>query len=137
MNIMNESQEKGNEFDGSIEKFFNRFKMGAILRKTGATKLKGITTYVLVMFLLKLVFKQKNFYTIITSERDSLPFEKDAVYRFLGDSSVRWEELVPSLSAAVIPIIDDLTSKERRCALVIDDSPYYCDRSKKVELLSR
>ena len=137
MNIMNESQEKGNEFDGRIDIFFNRFKIRQILQKIGATKIKGITTCVLVLFLLKLVFNQKSFYQIIMSERESLSFEKDAIYRFLGNSSVKWEELVPSLSAAVIPVIDDLTSEERLCALIVDDSPYYRDRSKKVELLSR
>ena len=137
MNIMQWNEEKSNDFDGRIEGFFKRFKLGAILRKIGATKEKGIAGYVLVVFLLKLVFSQKNFYRTFTSERESLPFGKDAVYRLLCESSVKWEQLVPSVSSSVIPSIDNLTSKERRSALIIDDTPYYRDRSKKVELLSR
>ena len=137
MNIMNDCQEKGNEFNDKIEKFFKRFKINTILRKIGAAKMKGTASCLLMVFVLKLVFTQKNFYRTLTNERESLPFEKDAVYRFLGNSSAKWEELVPSLACVVIPVIDDLTSKERRSALIIDDSPYYRDRSKKVELLSR
>jgi len=64
---------------------------------------------VLFSFLLKLVFTQKNFYTTFTSERETLPFEKDAVYRFMSEPSARREELVPKVSSAVIPVIDDLT----------------------------
>ena len=137
MNIMNDNQEKDNEFNGRIEVFFKRFKLSTILRKIGATKTKGVSSCLVVVFVLKLVFSQNNFYRIFTSERESLPFEKDAVYRFLGNSSIKWENMVPTLANAVIPTIDDLTSKERRSALILDDSPYYRDRSKKVELLSR
>jgi len=34
-------------------------------------------------------------------------------------------------------VVDKLTSDERKSVLIIDDSPYYRDRSKKVEFLSR
>ena len=137
MNIMNDCQGKGNEVNDKIEEFFKRFKINRILRKIGAMKMKGVETCLLMVFVLKLVFMQKNFYRLFTDERGALPFEKDAVYRFLGDSSAKWEELVPSLASSVIPIIDDLTSEKRRSALIIDDSPYYRDRSKKVGMLSR
>jgi len=137
MNIMNEHEEKSNELDVRIELFFKRFKLRRIIQEIGATKTKGIPAYLIVVFILKLVFIQKNFYRIFTSERESMQFGKDAVYRLLCEPSVKWEEMVPAVSSAVIPVIDDLTSKERRSALIIDDSPYYRDRSKKVELLSR
>jgi hypothetical protein len=137
MTIMPEGQSKDKVIDGRIERFFIRFKINAILRNINATKKKGVVTCLLFSFLLKLVFTQKNFFATFTSERETLPFEKDCVYRLLGDSSVRWENLVPQVSYAIIPIIDDLTSDKRRSALIIDDSPYYRNRSKKVELLSR
>jgi hypothetical protein len=66
-----------------------------------------------------------------------MSFGKDVIYRFLDRSQVRWEEFIPNLAAAVIPEVARLTSEDRRSAWVIDDSPYYRDRSKKVELLSR
>ena len=137
MNIMNDFQEKSNEIDDRITRFFERFKISTVLRKTGATKTKGVESRLLVVFVFRLVFSHKNFYRTFTDERESMLFGKDAVYRLLGDSSVKWEELVPSLASSVIPIVNDLTSKNRRSALIIDDSPLYRDRSKKVELLSR
>jgi hypothetical protein len=41
------------------------------------------------------------------------------------------------LSRGTIKEIDRLTSDERKSVLIIDDSTYSCNRSKKVELLSR
>ena len=137
MFIMNEKQNFDNVIEDSFEKFIRRFKINSILRRIGAVKEKGVSTYLLFAFLLRLVFTHKNFYTTFSSGREALPFEKDAVYRFLGNASIRWEELVPAVANAVIPVIDDLTSAERKCALIVDDTPYYRNRSKKVELLSR
>lgn len=137
MTIMPMEQENDKAINDSFERFYERFKINTILRQINATKTKGILVRVLYAFLMKLVFTQKNFFATFTSERENLPFEKDAVYRFMGEPSVRWEKLVPSVSFAVIPVIDDLTSDKRRSALIVDDTPYYRDRSKKVELLSR
>ena len=137
MTIMPEVQEKDNVVNDRFDRFFHRFKINGILKNIKATKIKGIKTCQLFSFLLKLVFTQKNLYATFTSERGELPFEKDCVYRLLGDSSIKWECLVPQVSNAVIPVIDDLTSDNRRSVLIIDDSPYYRNRSKKVELLSR
>jgi hypothetical protein len=137
MTIITTDHEDGKTIDGRFEIFFKRFKLNSILRKINATKEKGVLASVLVSFILKLVFTQKNFYATFTSKREELPFGKDAVYRMLNEPSVRWEALVPNLAMEVIPVIDNLTSSERRCALIIDDTPYCRDRSKKVELLSR
>jgi hypothetical protein len=134
---MNEVREKGNAFDDRIEMFYKRFNIGSILRKINVVKLAGIKTCLVVLFVVKLVFSQKNLFRTLASERNDVDFEKDVVYRLLCNSSAKWEELVPLVSYKVIPVIADLTSDERRCALIIDDTPYYRDRSKKVEFLSR
>jgi len=137
MTIMPIEHENDKMFEDSFKKFFKRFRVNAILRAINATKQKGIVVSVLFGFIMKLVFTQKNFYATFSNEREGLPFGKDAVYRFMSEPSARWEELVPRVSNAVIPAIDDLTSRERRSVLIIDDTPYYRNRSKKVELLSR
>jgi hypothetical protein len=134
---MNEVREKGNAFDDRIEMFYKRFNVGSILRKINVVKLAGIKTCLVVLFVVKLVFSQKNLFRTLASERNDVDFEKDVVYRLLCNSSAKWEELVPLVSYEVIPVIADLTGDERRCALIIDDTPYYRDRSKKVEFLSR
>ena len=105
MNIMNEFQEKSNEIDDRITRFFERFKISTVLRKIGATKIKGVESCMLVVFVIKLVFNHKNFYRTFTDGRETMPFSKDAVYRLLGNSSVKWEELVPTLASSVIPVV--------------------------------
>ena len=137
MTIINEEQGIDKTLEKRFEQFSKRFKINAILGKIGATKVKGVLASVLFPFLLGLVFTRKNFYETYTSERDNLSFGKDAVYRYVDRPEVRWEELVPNLAAAVIPEVERLTSEIRINAWIIDDSPYYRDRSKKVELLSR
>ena len=118
MSIMNEEREKDKVFDDRIEVFYKRFNIGRILRKINVVKLSGIKTCLIVLFVIKLVFSQKNLFRTLTSERKDVDFEKDVVYRLLGNSSARWEELVPLVSYEVIPVIADLTSEERRCALI-------------------
>jgi hypothetical protein len=117
--------------------FMRRFEVAKLLRRIGAGKLKGVATAVVFSLLLGLSFTRKNFYELCRSERDNLGFGDDVVYRFLKKRSAHWEALVPGIAAQVIPEIDRLTSEARISAWVIDDSPYYRDRSKSVELLSR
>jgi hypothetical protein len=137
MTIIHEAQ----TIDTTIEKrfswFMRRFGITKILKHIRADKEKGVSSGKLFAFLLGLVLTHKNLYATVTSMREGLSFGKDTVYRFLNRSSVRWEELVPSLASQVVPEVAKLTSDDRRSALIIDDCPYYRDRSKKVELLSR
>jgi len=107
------------------------------LRSVGATKEKGVPPNELFLTLFGLVFTHKHLNTLFTVCRETLSFGKDAVYRFLSKPNVHWEKFVFRLSTAVIPEVSSLTSQERRCAFVIDDSPYYRNRSQHVELLSR
>jgi hypothetical protein len=137
MTIINEEQGIDNVFEKRFEYFVKRFKIKRILHKIGATKFKGVLASIVFTFLMGLVFTRKNFFEICQSERDNLKFGKDVVYRFLDRSQVNWEKLVPELASSVIPEIDRLTSENRVSAWIIDDSPYYRNRSKKVELLSR
>jgi hypothetical protein len=62
---------------------------------------------------------------------------KDAVYRFLNHCGYAWRRFLLLLSSHVVQRIKALTSKKRVTALVIDDSMYDRNRSKKVEMLSR
>jgi hypothetical protein len=134
MNIIQESS----EIDKTIQqRFVNRFKLREILRKVYATKMKGVAVYVLFSFLLSLVFNRKNLYTLLATEAERVPFGKEAIYRCLSNSKIHWEEFTPELAERVIAEVDKLTSDKRITAWVIDDSPYYRNRSKKVELLSR
>jgi hypothetical protein len=130
-----------NEKDQSIikccERFFKRFGINKLLRKVNATKEKGVPAYDVFAFLLGLIFNGKNLYITLSTSREKMPFGKDVVYRFLNKTVINWNMFVFYLSVSVIKEVDALTSNERKTVLIIDDTPYYRDRSKQVELLSR
>jgi len=128
-------------FDNAVseccEPFFKRFKMNGILRRFYAVKHKGVSAYVTYLFLVGLVFTGKNLYTLKKTEPERIDFEKDVIYRFLGDSRIHWEQILSYTSYAVISELKKSASNDVLTANVVDDSSYYRNRSKKVELLSR
>jgi len=130
-----------NGFDNSIfvccAKFIKRFRINSLLRQSNARKSKGVSAQKIFAFLLGLVFTGKNFFTLMENSRERICFSKDVIYRFLRNSSINWEIFLFRLSCSVIPEVDKLTSEDRKTVLIIDDSPYYRNRSKKVEYLSR
>ena len=135
MNIITNPTGINNTIMNFCRSFFRRFGVKKLLRKSGIVKKRGVEAYLLFAFLLGLVFSGKNLYEQMKTE--DIEFDKDAVYRFLGMEGVNWERLLSALGAAVIAEINNLTSDERKTALIIDDTSYYRNRSKKVELLSR
>jgi hypothetical protein len=137
MTIMPKIEENDNAISKCCDTFIKRFDIKQLLRTVNATKEKGIPAYEIFAFLMGLVFSQKNLYTLLEICNLKLAFGKDTVYRFLNNTSVNWENFIAKLSFSVISKISKLTSDDRRCVLIIDDTSYYRDRSKKVEFLSR
>jgi len=137
MTIMPETQGIDNTIEKRFLVFNKRFGVNGILRSVNATKEKGVPAYSVFTFMLGLVFTQKNLYSLLASAKSNVSFHKDVVYRFLSRSFIRWEALVRKLSCEVVGEVVKLTSKERKSALILDDTPYYRNRSKKAELLSR
>jgi hypothetical protein len=126
----------GNAIEKKFEIFIRRFKIKQLLRRTNASKAKGIAAHIIFGFLLGLIFTQKNLYTLLNTSREKIAVEKDTVYRFLSKPNVNWEAFVQKLGSSAVAEVNCLTSEKRRTALIIDDSPYYRNRSKKVEMLS-
>lgn len=137
MNSMPEMAENDKSISKICEGFVKRFRVNHLLRVSNTTKEKGVPAYDIFSFLLGLVFAGKNLYTLIVNYREKISFGKDAVYRFLARASVNWEMFLLNLSCSVTTTVDRLTSDDRKSVLIIDDSPYYRSRSKKVEFLSR
>ena len=137
MTILPESQGNDNAVQKRFEIFIKRFKINHLLRSVRATKDKGVPAYSIFAFLMELVFKGKNLYMTLAIGQSKPSFGKDTVYRFLHKAYVQWERFLFKLSTAVITEVNRLTSDERKCAFIIDDTPYYRNRSKKVEMLSR
>jgi len=137
MPIVPEAQGIDNAIQERFCAFMKRFRVASLLRSAGATKEKGVAVGLLFTFLLGLVFTRKNLYETMTAKREKPSFSKNTVYRFLASCVVNWEIFIRRLSAAVIPEVDKLTTEKRKTVLILDDTPYWRDRSKKVEMLSR
>ena len=137
MDIIHEELKNDYAFSRRYENFIKRFQVNGLLRSVGASKEKGVSVRLIFAFLFGLVFDHKNLYETMKSKRNMVAFSKNTVYRFLSRATINWEAFIQKLSASVIPEIDKLTSEERKSAFVLDDTPYYRNRSKKVEMLSR
>ena len=67
----------------------------------------------------------------------SVEFKKDVVYDFLNNPMLNWRRFLLGISSNIIKFLISLTNENCVCAIIIDDSAYYRDRSEKVELLAR
>ena len=137
MTIMTEEQRIDNAIQKKFDYFFKRFKIKHMLQKVGATKQKGVPAFLLFTFLFGLVFTRKNLYKTMALSQDAPLFSKNAVYRYMSCPTINWEAFIRDLSAKAVPEVDKLTSAERKTVNILDDTPYWRNRSKNVELLSR
>ena len=70
--------------------------------------------------------------------RNTPSFAKDTVYRFMKMIQINWIRFTTLLSARIIKeAIVPLNSENRVNVLIIDDSLFERNRSKKVELLAK
>ena len=120
-----------------LEAFYTMFDMGHILHRVGADKKQGVSAKRVLFALLSVVFMRISLSEAVSKAQDMFGFGKDVVYRFLNNAKANWENLLFYVSMLVVQFMLTLTDGNRIEALVIDDTCYYRDRSKKVELLSR
>lgn len=107
------------------------------LHKAGITKKFGFKCSYLFQLVFCLIFHHKSWFTLLQSKKGESYPAKDAVYRFLNHSKFNWRRFLTLLSASTIGKVDALTDSKRPKVLIVDDSMYDRDRSKKLELLAR
>lgn len=120
--------------------FANKFNMFSILSRSGARKIRGVPVSKVFAYLFSIAFKNISMYQDQKSNNPE-KIGKDCVHRFLQSPKIDWNKFTSSLAAAIIrmelePIHEKSSTPDRRC-LVLDDSSFKRDRSKKVELLAR
>lgn len=120
-----------------INRVFRELKVFQHLRKAGITKSVGFTCSYLFQLVFSLVFHSKNWFRLLDAKANSTYPAKDAVYRFLNCSTFAWRSFLTRLSTFTTLKAHQLTSAKRVKVLIVDDSAYERNRSKKVELLSR
>lgn len=124
------------QIQSRIMAFTQRFNLVNALKLSDFTKEKGVKLLELLVFVITLIFTQKNLYEYLRCAGDDAPFKGDTVYRLLNNPNHNWRLLVLKLGATIIGFLKHLTSEKRVCALIVDDSAFYRNRSKKVELLA-
>ena len=133
-----ETLKKGKQVENSVSTFLKTNKVGKIMRKYGASrvKTKGIPVMQVMEYLVNLTFTKKSMYMNMRNGTNDAGFKGDTVYRFLNSCCINWVMFLLTLAMSAIKPINVATSEERLCAIVIDDSLFSRGRSKCVELLA-
>lgn len=89
-------------------------------------------------YLFLLIFSNRSMYMNMLTGRNTPSFAKDTVYRFMKMIQINWIRFTTLLSARIIKeTIVPLNSENRVNVLIIDDSLFERNRSKKGELLAK
>ena len=139
---MNKSITQGDQNDNqvskSIRRFFTRFHLSSALKAANAYKKKGTSAALIFQYLFLLIFSNRSMYMNLLIGKDTPDFAKDTVYRFMKMLQNNWIRFTTILSSRIIKeAITPLDSKDRANVLIIDDSMFERNRSKKVELLAK
>ena len=122
----------------SIKRFFTRFHVSSALKSANAYKKKGIPVTEVFQYLFLLIFSNRSMYMDLITSRNTPSFAKDTVYRFMKMAQINWIRFTTLLSSQIIKdAVLPLDSKERANVLILDDSMFERNRSKKVELLAK
>lgn len=127
-----------NQISKTIRRFFTRFHVSSALKAVNAYKRKGIPVVEIFQYLFLLFFFNRSMYMNLLSGRNTPSFAKDAVYRFMKMTQINWIRFTTILSSRIIKeAIVPLDSQDSANVLIIDDSLFERNRSKKVELLAK
>lgn len=122
----------------TIRRFFTRFHISSALKSANAYKRKRFPAAEIFQYLFILIFSNRSMYMNLLTGRNTPAFGKDTVYRFMKMVQINWLRFTTVLSARIIKqAIIPLNSENRANVLIIDDSMFERNRSKKVELLTK
>ena len=139
MNIsITQANQNDKQISKSIKRFFTRFHISSALKAANAYKKKGIPVVEVFQYLFLLIFSNRSMYMSLITGRNTPGFAKDTVYRFMKMLQINWIRFTTLLASRIIrDAIVPLDSGERKNVLIIDDSMFERNRSKKVELLAK
>lgn len=127
-----------NQISKTIRSFFTRFHISSALKSANAYKRKGIPVAEIFQYLFMLIFSNRSMYMNLLTGKNMPAFAKDTVYRFMKMFQINWIRFTTILSCRIIKAaIVPLDSEEHANVLIIDDSMFERNRSKKAELLAK
>ena len=116
----------------------SRFHVSSALKASNAYKKKGVPVMEIFQYLFLLIFSNRSMYMNLITGRNTPDFAKDTVYRFMKMIQINWIRFTTILSTRIIrDAILPLDSEDRENVLIIDDSMFERNRSKKFELLAK
>ncbi len=137
-NSITQANQNDKQISKSIKRFFMRFHISSALKAANAYKKKGIPVVEVFQYLFLLIFSNRSMYMSLITGRNTPGFAKDTVYRFMKMLQINWIRFTTLLASRIIrDAIVPLDSGERKNVLIIDDSMFERNRSKKVELLAK
>lgn len=134
---MIDQNQSNNQLPNELRSVFSELEIFKHLRKAGITKTFGFSCSYLFQLVFCLIFQHKNWFSLLDSKKADRYPAKDAVYRFLNQSTFNWRRFLLLFSASTIQKVDCLTDHSRPKVFIVDDSAFDRNRSKKVELLAR
>jgi hypothetical protein len=134
---MIEHNDQNNQLPKELKSVFNELEISKHLRNAGIKKKFGFTCSYLFQLVFCLIFHHKSWFTLLQSKKGERYPAKDSVYRFMNHSKFAWRRFLTFLSSSTIQKVNLLTDSDRPKVLIVDDSMYDRNRSKKVELLAR
>ena len=133
-----QNNQNDNQISKSIRRFFTRFHLSSALKAANAYKKKGTSATLIFQYLFLLIFSNRSMYMNLLIGKDTPDFAKDTVYRFMKMLQINWIRFTTIISSRIIKeAIVPLDSENRANVLIIDDSMFERNRSKKVELLAK
>ena len=136
-NIVSENPCDDQTLFKQTDRFFSQFGLSRILLKCNFYKESGFHCVIVLKELVNLIFRGRNLFRTLALSDNGLPFQKNTAYRFLNSGHFNWSKLLSKVMTQLIQKVDRLTSEDRESVLIVDDSLFSRDRSKKVELLSK
>ena len=131
-----QDNQNDNQISKTIRRFFTRFHLSSALKAANAYKKKGTSATLIFQYLFLLIFSNRSMYMNLLIGKNTPDFAKDTVYRFMKAIQINWIRFTTILSSRIIKdAIVPLDSEDRANVLIIDDSMFERNRSKKVELL--
>ena len=98
--IITQKAEENKQISERIKSFMKRFEVSSALKSSNAVKIKGFAVIEIFQYLFMLVFAHRSIY--MDMKKDTVPFAKDTVYRFLNSARINWLKFTTRLSAKII-----------------------------------
>jgi hypothetical protein len=127
-----------NQLPAELKETFIELKVLKHLRQARINRNLGFACSYLFQIIFCLLFQHRNWFRMQESERKNADYPgKDTVYRFLNCPNFAWQRFLSTFSSHVIEKVIPLKAQTQPRVLIVDDSAYERNRSKKVELLAR